>query len=266
MEQDTMQASIPMPPRGSTPLPSSRGTVLHLLGIVVGALAVSLYFMLLVPKPEPVVVEKIVEKKVEVPMTKPMPPARSYTYRLISTLDDKGATTTLSLDDAVIVDTVHSTLKKNKNWAALLKDDPNAASYIVVSGNYAITNIGIPKDSAGNYYFIIDLEKGKLLENFSAGMLYFMDKGTFVYGTDSGLRYYSYGASSTIALLNSSLKSPQTYYEYEGPMGVSGFKVLGTTTESITFGVYDAEFPTMKEGDDTAHLKQVGERTFIIPQ
>lgn len=265
MEQDTMQASIPMPKTPSALGGTSKGVVLILSGLGAGVLLATLGFLFLVPEPAPVVVEKIVEKKVEVPAVKPMPPERSYNYRLINTLDDKGATTTLTLEDAVVMENVHTTLKKNKMWAQFLKDDPSAASYIIVSGNYAITSIGIPKDSAGSHYIIIDLEKSKILENFITNFLYYIDKGTFVFGTDAGLRYYSYGASSTGAFLNSALKSPQTYYEFEGPMGVSGFKVLATTTESITFGVYDADYPTLKEGDDTAHLKKVGERTFILP-
>lgn len=260
-----MQASIPMP-QANTIGGSSKGMVLHLLGIVVGALAVSLYFMFLAPAPEPVVVEKIVEKRVEVPAVKPMPPARTYDFRLISTLDDNGATTTLTLDDAVVVETVHTALKKNKTWAQILKSDPTAASYIIVSGKYALTNISIAMDSAGfGNYFIIDLDSGKLLETFEAKKLYYLDTGTFAFGTDNGLRYYSYGASSTKPFLNSSLKAPQTYFEYEGPMGSSGFKVLATTTDSITFGVYDVDYPTQTEGEDFTHLKRVGERTFVLP-
>ena len=248
------------------PEPSSTKRAFFILvGVLIGTIGVSAYFIFLFPKPDAVVVEKIVEKIVVATTTKSIIPARTYDFRLIRTLDDNGATTTLSLDDALVVDTFRKAIKKDKQWSSSLDDKYNV-SYIMVSSSYAITFINPNKGETGYAYIVVDLNNTKITDKFFSKSLNFMDRGTFIFGNDvDGLSYYIYGDSSSVKLLNSNLKSPQTYIEFEGPGIIGGYKIIATTTNSITFGVFDRTAGIIQSGDGDSGYKKVGERTFIIP-
>ncbi len=264
----TMPSSIPPVPVNINK-PSSGGSGVSiigflLLGLILGGGVAYGYFTYLVPKPEPVVVEKQVPVVQNVPILAfPTAPAKTYDFKAIKVLDSNSATTTLSDEDSVIVESVKELLKKDKDIGSFI----SSIAEVVVSPGLAFTRVYIPKDSAvSGFGFIIDLEGGKVLEKFSLGNSYFMDQGTFVFGSDStGLSYYSYGASASVKVPNSSLTGNQTYVEFDGPNGASGYKVTATSTNSITFGVYDKKQGLTQPGDSTTHYKKVGERAFLIP-
>lgn len=58
---------------------------------------------------------------------------------------------------------------------------------------------------------------------------------------------------------------PQTYFYCDGPMGSVGFKVLYSTTNSVTLGIYDRNKPLpQKPGDDFVQFEQVGTKVINL--
>lgn len=248
---------LPAPVVQPSPLSTSAKLVMCLLtGLLIGGGGVAVYFLLLVPPPEPVIVEKVViQQATTTEQAKGMVPAKTYDFLTIKVLNDDGATTTLSTEEAAILEQVGSLLKNDKDY--------HIPHSIIVSSSSALVKVGVPKDSGGGVGFVVDLVNKKITDKFSALRSYYMDQGTLVTGNDTdGLRYYSYGATSSVKLPNSTLTGNQTYREYEGPMGSSGYQVVATTTNSITFGVFDSTKSTIEV--DMAYFEKVGERMFII--
>ncbi|MBP6888916.1 MAG: hypothetical protein KBC21_04445, partial [Candidatus Pacebacteria bacterium] len=219
--------SIPTVSRNSfASLPGVNFWIALLIGLVIGGGAAASYFLFLVPPPEPVVVEKIViQQATTTEQVKSMVPAKTYDFRIIKVLNDDGATTTLSVEDSKVVEEVETLLKKDKDYYT-----PHS---IVISSSSTLVRVGVPKDSGGEVDFVVDLVNKKITDKFAGPRSYYMDTGTFIIGGYTGeLRYYSYGATSSVKLLNSELTGDQTYREYEGPMGSAGFQVVSTTTNS----------------------------------
>lgn len=254
------------PMTASTNKPSAESStsslVTLLLGLILGGGLATGYFIYFAPKPAPVVVEKQVPvvQNTQIPVF-PLAPPRTYDFRTIKVLDSNSATTTLSDEDSVVVESVKELLKKDKDVGSLV----NSIAEVIVSPGLAFAKVHTSKDGqASGFGFIVDLEGGKALEKFPVGNTYFMDQGTFIFGNDSsGLSFYSYGTSSSIKIPNSTLTGNQTYVESVGPSGASSYKVTATSTNSISFGIYDKTQP-LSQGEEVTHYKKVGERAFLI--
>lgn len=259
----TTMPPVPPPPVAPAPVaqpsPMSTSTkfaICLLAGLLIGGGVAAAYFLLLVPLPEPVVVEKIViQQATTTEQVKSLVPAKTYNFRTIQITSSDGATTTLSTEDAAIAKEVEALLKKDTDYSM-----PDS---IILSSSTALVRVIKGGDSGGYYLdFIVDLASKKLTDKFTARRTFYLDQGTFVSGDDDGLRYYSYGATSSVKLLNSNLTGNQTYTEYEGPMGGSGYQIVATTTNSVTLGVFDNTKSTTAV--DVSHFEKVGERMFII--
>lgn len=251
----TPSAPTSIPQSSAMPMSIKVGLCV-LAGLVIGGGVASAYFLLLVPPPEPVVVEKIViQQATTTEQAQSLVPAKTYEFLVIKVLHDDGATTTLSTEEAAILGQVESLLKKDVDYSTPYS--------IILSSSTALVRVSKGGDSGGySLDFVVDLANKKVTDKFTAPGTFYVDQGTFVSWDDDGLRYYSYGATSSVQLANSSLTGNQTYVEYEGPMGGSGYQVVATTTNSITFGVFDS---TKKMMDvDVSHFEKVGERMFII--
>lgn len=237
-----------------------------IIGVLVGYCVMAAYFLFLVPKPIPVVVEKIVEKIVPAtttPVIKSQAVPRVYTFRTLKILDDKGATTTLSAEDAAIVDKVSSVLKKDKDVSSYIK----SINQLIISSGNVFVKVRLPDNVGGEEYgFVVDINTPKMLDKFLLKEYYYLDKGTFVLFdyTTSGFSYYMYGASTSVMLPNSTLFGNQSYTAFVGE-GASGFQIIATSTDSITFGVFDKTQGATTTGSNITRYKKVGERMFVIP-
>jgi len=79
------------------------------------------------------------------------------------------------------------------------------------------------------------------------------------------IRQYTFGKEKSTTLSATEVYYPQTYYYYDGPMGSTGVKVLSSTTNSVTLGIYDRNKPLpQKPGDDFVQFEQVGTKVINL--
>ena len=239
--------------------------IFTLVGFALGYSLITSYFLFLVPKPAPVTIEKIVEKTVlvQVPSASVSSvPGRVYDFYVVK--DTGNASTTSDIDKAII-ETVSSLLKKDKDVDGALS---TTTLEIVVSGDLGFVSVEASKSAVGTVNFVIDIKNKKVLDRFTSYVRYSADKGTLIFGNANdadGLRYYMYGASSSVKILNSSLSGGQSYTEYYSENGANMFELVSTTTNSVTFGVFDKTETVSTQGGGTPHYRKTGERMFIIP-
>jgi hypothetical protein len=77
------------------------------------------------------------------------------------------------------------------------------------------------------------------------------------------LKQYKFGSEKPTVIPNSEIKPPFTYYCCHMYM-VSEFKVISSTTKTITLGVYDAR-EILKQEAEYIEYKQVGTKTIKLP-
>jgi len=95
----------------------------------------------------------------------------------------------------------------------------------------------------------------------------FLDKLTSQQGETIGdfVRQYTFGKEKSITLTATEVYYPQTYYYFTGPEGSTGVKVLSSTTNSVTLGIYDSNKPLpQKPGDDFVEFEQVGTKVINL--
>lgn len=237
--------------------------------LVLFYLAYSLYVLLFVLKKNHSFVENVSAKTSEVRLlnNRDVIAPEPQHFRVIRVVDDKGMKLPLSVSDVSIVTLVSSVLEKDKRTPSYVIFDGNyTLGDIIISSSTALVTIGVPKGLDGETIFVVDLEKKEVSDIFSGDGEYFVDTNTFVIGNDkTGFSSYTYGASSSVKIDNSSLSLNESYIEWNDPKGSHGFKVLSTTKKSITFGVYDTTKGVITEGGLITHYPMIKEKTFLIP-
>ena len=118
-------------------------------------------------------------------------------------------------------------------------------------------------------FIIVDVVAGKVTDFFYPfrSIPNLTDRIVFVVGADNGeiVRQYTFGTEKSVTLANTQIYSPQTYFYYDGPMGSTGVKVLSSTTNSITLGIYDRNKSLpQKPGDDFVQFEQVGTKVINL--
>jgi hypothetical protein len=78
------------------------------------------------------------------------------------------------------------------------------------------------------------------------------------------LKQYKFGSEKSTVIPNSEIQPPFTYYYYHLVLTVPKFKVISSTTNTITLGVYDTR-KILQEDDYSTEYKQVGTKTIKLP-
>lgn len=254
------------------------------LGFLIGGGLIAGYFLFLGQIQDPIALEKTVSETKVAPtvtstiLTIEKTEAKPADFRTIHTYsyDNNGMTikNVLSSEDAAIVETIGSVLRNDTMVPSNMEyftdinntNYPDGGSGIIVSSGYAFISIGVPKGGGGEDDIVVDLQNKKVTDVFRGHRRFMLDQNAIIVGnSDGGFIYYKYGTPSSVKIQNSSLTGNETYTAWDGPEGSTDLQMSATTTTSFTFSVFDKTTGTVAPGDDTAHYKKVGERTFLIP-
>lgn len=124
----------------------------------------------------------------------------------------------------------------------------------------------------GYGYLIVDILNGKVMDYLvlrGADTVIATDKRLIFSTIDNAgnlyLNQYVYGTEKTKLIPSSKIIAPQTYYY--GSSGESGRQLLGvlaSSTDSITFGVYDESQVTQKPEIYMTYYKQIGTKVIDL--
>lgn len=121
-------------------------------------------------------------------------------------------------------------------------------------------------------YVVVDLQEGLITNEFSNSFsdIRFGYSDRFIFSTDTGLGMYVFGTPRVVGLMGSKLDGTLKYdseFFAGDPSPAPRAKVLATSTESITFAIFDFQNPRLdNNGSDIYDIKQVGQKTYFFSQ
>ena len=243
---------------------------LALGGLLVGAVAVFCYFLFLAPKPEPVIIEKVAEN-VALATSTPLASVSSKSNNFIIIDLKNFSTSTLLTEDISTIEAMKEIVKKDKEYIELLqRGKPYYVEFkdVVITPTFSVLSVEYGDVILKVKNYVIDVTNKKVVHKFDGFIRGYgstqLAEGKFVFGFNS----YSYGATSSFPLKGRTLESGLTYDSYYDGQGMLGdfydTVVVATTSNSITYAVFEEDKSAMSRGTTTMY-KKVGERMFIIP-
>jgi hypothetical protein len=123
-------------------------------------------------------------------------------------------------------------------------------------------------------YVVVDTVGGNVTDYFTLIGNHFVENSSkrFVYVDGLGspdtttqfVRQYTFGTEKSATLADTEVYSPQTYFSGEGPNGSTSVKIVASTANSITLGLYNQDKTSQKPGDDFTQFEQVGTKVINL--